>query len=62
MDEKKLDCKMIKKMAASPPSIDANMGNRGCSSGEGVLSLTFENGVLVDEKNTMAKQSQLAHG
>ena len=50
MAEKKPACSSAKNTATSLPGIDADMGNCGRLSGDSVLTLTFDRGVVLDEK------------
>jgi hypothetical protein len=50
MAEKKPACSSAKNMATSLPGVDANKGNLGHLSGDCVLTLTFDRGVVLDEK------------
>ena len=52
MAETKPACLSAKSVSTSPPGIDANKGNYGPLSGDGVLTLMFYRGVILDEKNT----------
>ena len=40
----------VNNTATGPPDVDADKDDCGCLSGEGVLTLTFDRGVLLDEK------------
>ena len=53
MAEKKPACLSVKNTATSLPGIDANKGNLGCLSGDCVVTLTLDRGVVLDEKNAI---------
>jgi len=53
MAEKKPACSSAKNTATGLPGIDADMGNCGHLSGDSVLTLTFDRGVVLDKKKTM---------
>ena len=53
MAEKKPACLSAKNMATSLPGIKTNKGNCGRLSVDCVLTLTFDRGVVLDEKNKM---------
>jgi hypothetical protein len=50
MAEKKPACSSSKNTAANLPSVDAVKGNRGRLSGDCVLTLTFDRGVVLEGK------------
>ena len=50
MAEKKAANLSVKNEATGPPGVDADKDDCGCLSGEGVCMLTFDRGVLLDEK------------
>ncbi len=51
MDHKKPACQTAE-MAIHPSSIDADKGDSGCSSGEGIILLMFEDGVVLEKKTS----------
>ena len=64
MAEKKPACKTAKSMATSLPGVDSDISVCGCSAGlpvfaSNVLTLTFEGGVLLDEKKYDGKPKPL---
>jgi hypothetical protein len=50
MAETKPACSSAKNASTSPPGVDANKGNCGPLSGDCVITLTFDRGVVFDEK------------
>ena len=50
MAERKPASSSVNNTATGPPDVDADKDDCGCLSGEGVLTLTFDRGVLLDEK------------
>ena len=53
MAETKPACSSAKNASTSLPGIDADMGNCGRLSGDSVLTLTFDRGVVLEGKKLM---------